>query len=280
MIYPFSFSFDENFIEAAIVSFTSVLLNADPKKKYELNIFHDAIPKNQLEVFHDLCSSYSNFSIVTHDISSRVANGYEKRGISKVAYSRLYIPTILAHHDKVLHLDVDLVVNCDISEIFNLIDSDKTVLGRKKISLKKRYAKKYNFKDLYINDGVCLYNIKKFTSQQKQQMVDLISAKKDTFLVQHIINFVLRDTIDYSLDPTYNFTNEIYRYLKKNKEKIKGIYSDEFINDFKSPKIIHYTGKKPWNTRVNFSEYWWYYYRRSPIYDFSYFEKFIDFKNK
>lgn len=73
---------------------------------------------------------------------------------------RLLIPKVLPSDiDKVLYLDSDIVVDMDISELWNMNFGNKLILGRKELHYDNPIFEQGVDEDTYINAGVLLFNL-------------------------------------------------------------------------------------------------------------------------
>ena len=121
--------------------------------------------------------------------------------------------------DKILSLDVDTIVNEDISDLWD-ID-----LGRHYFSASPEWHKTIGT-SIYTNIGVCLYNLKKLRNDGKvKEVIDELTRREHRFLEQDAFNFLCQGAI-LPMNGDYNAN----AWVK---------YSDH-------PKIIHYAGIKDW----------------------------------
>ena len=86
-------------------------------------------------------------------------------------YYKLYIPTILPQEaERCLFLDVDMVINADIAELYNIELSDNVIAAAEDIpdciQIKQRLGLAQD--DLYINSGVMICNLAAWRSMESQ----------------------------------------------------------------------------------------------------------------
>jgi len=89
-------------------------------------------------------------------------------------YYKLYIPTILPQEaERCLFLDVDMVINADIAELYNIELSDNVIAAAEDIPdcilHKQRIGLSQN--DLYINSGVMVCDLKKWRMLEYSQPI-------------------------------------------------------------------------------------------------------------
>ena len=182
-------------------------------------------------------------------------------------YFRINIPHIFPDIDKMLYLDSDIVVNSDISELFNTDISSsylacvyekyqnslRIIEGLKSIDTEYEVEKSYK----YYNSGILLINCNKWREDQ-------ISSKLFDFaeLNSSLIYLPDQDTINYVINK-----NIIYLDYAWNVQ-----FNLESLDDFNENdiKIIHFVGPiKPWKT-FSLNMYTLYFYKYISIGGFFY----------
>lgn len=119
--------------------------------------------------------------------------------------------------DRVLSLDIDTIIDGDISELWNLPSDDYYLAGGKEPD------KSYN--DLYVNAGVIMYNLKKLRDGMADKVIDSLNHRLYGFAEQDAFNELCRGQI-YELDPKYN----VHLWSQKTEDE---------------PVIVHHAGFKP-----------------------------------
>ena len=178
------------------------------------------------------------------DISRLKVDGH----ISPATYYRLYVSELLPHNvKKVLYLDSDIIINGNLSDLFNTHISnyslaavpdafvDKNEAVRSKICLKREAH--------YLNGGVLLLNLERWRSEKigpRALEFCISNPNSITFWDQCAINHVVQGKF-YILDKKWNFQlhhmrrMSTYRFHPKARE------------DASSAAIIHFTSPyKPW----------------------------------
>ena len=132
----------------------------------------------------------------------------------KAAFTKIF-PEI----DTVLSLDVDTIVNENVSDLWDIDISNYYIAAVKEP--KKTYS---DF--IYINVGVALFNLKKLREDKKDdEIIYLLNSIKLDYPEQDAINILCQKYI-YSLPGDYNINN----YTKEASHR----------------KIIHYAAIKNW----------------------------------
>jgi lipopolysaccharide biosynthesis glycosyltransferase len=189
-------------------------------------------------------------------------------------YYRLMMPELLPPDvDRVLYLDVDIIVNKPLSDFFKmdfggmelLVCDDK---GGK--NLPSSYGKKHAemFKEAYqnghryFNSGVMLMNIKLLKERYTfDTYLDAIRAWNYEMEApdQDVLNWVHWRNVSYVDYKDYDYFAKV-------------AHNDGITyNDAKhSISIIHYAGDKPWNfdhLHYDIERIWWEYAQLTPYYD-------------
>ena len=137
-----------------------------------------------------------------------------------LAMMRAALPFVFPDDDYILSLDVDTIVEEDISEIWDIDLGDKYYFAacmephRCELGLE------------YTNHGVVLFNLAKLRDGKALDVIDALNKKYFKNVEQDTLNYQCQWHI-LELPPEYNCT--------------------EFTKRSKNPKIIHYAGYKHWN---------------------------------
>jgi lipopolysaccharide biosynthesis glycosyltransferase len=219
--------------------------------------------------------------------------------ITRGTYLRLMLPELLQDVRKVLYLDVDTVVECDLSSLFD------TAVGDRPLAAVPDYAMivgsphwknfripykggQFTFKDYvekvlnlsqreddYFNCGVLLINLDYWRAHNiVERIIEYLIANPELYLMDqdalsHCVggNFI-------RLDPRWNsFSNCSYPAdamvwlrspQRRRWEAIRAVWRS-------TPRIIHYAGKdKPWvstDDPTPHDDRWWHYAKESPAWD-------------
>ncbi|ENU5531877.1 glycosyltransferase family 8 protein [Campylobacter coli] len=286
-------STDDRYFPMTFVFLISIIKNKYLASKYRIYILLDSknsrgvdkIKTKYYECFEYLdlmCMKFnvkiyvSNISCVFKKINIQLPKiASERFPISSVI--RLYLSYLFSKKDKIIWLDVDTIVEVDLSILWN-INLDKQIALAACLHtslslldfnyLNSDFKKLFNYcKTLnldpktYINAGVLILSldkIRKFKLDNKlhsrcTQEINLLKYKD-----QDIINLVLKDYIMF-LDNSFN--------VSENDVNI----NNKFLKDF-NPKIFHYYGSKlngvcpkPHN------HVWWKYASFAPPHLFNFF---------
>lgn len=230
-----------NFYEPLSVMLTS-LVETNSNVNIIFNVLHSDFNQEDIDTFKIQFEKYSNLEVMFHLLDEDSVSGLPLLQHFKIStYFRIIAPTVLKHIDKLLYLDADIIIDGDITPLWN-IDITEYVLAAVReesiIALDKRLKMPDDYK--YFNAGVILLNSKKVRDENKFESV--IKYLKDNseeilYLDQDALNAILYDEW-LELDEKWNYHNTFI--LKRNNVK------ENIVMD--NPIIIHYTGPlKPWH---------------------------------
>lgn len=268
-VIPVVFTFDKRIILGASVAIKSLLNCAKDETTYDVRIFHSDLSLENQKNISQLANG-TRHNIAFHYIDPDLfKNAPINKGGSwtEIVYYRLIIPEILKEYDKAIYSDVDVLFKGDLSEVYNLDISEyefaavraekntpQTVCHRHFDENKNEFiywsgfmmlnCKKFREENIF---NKLIENANKFYGRLKFFDLDLINITCD-----HIfpidMKYCVMQSIYYN---TYYKDKSEYRYLK-------GVYSDEEIEQSKANTvIIHYGGEpgKPWRLKHPYSDY-------------------------
>ncbi|EAL0539664.1 DUF4422 domain-containing protein [Campylobacter jejuni] len=296
---PIVFFVNENYLTYLHVLLLSLLKHASYNFNYDILIFFSGDVERYRKLFLDLCCEnvsirfYNSLNIVQNYINNDElvlhADFY-----SKDTYYRLLIPKILKNFDKVIYLDVDLIVLDDVAKLYMNFNSEEMAIGAVKsydviraIRL-KTITNSVNFdlgnyldsiglenKYNYFQAGVLVFNNKVLNKIGFVDSALELLKKTDKFLLQDqdILNILLENRVQF-LDPSFNIEwhlNFALYDLPLSCQLSEQNYID-YVSGYNCPKILHYSSAiKPWkNPECKYADIWWKYARESNFY-----EKFI-----
>ncbi|MBQ9246353.1 glycosyltransferase family 8 protein [bacterium] len=205
--------------------------------------------------------------------------------ITIATYFRFFISELFKNFDKLVYLDCDIVVNCDIADLYNINLKGNIVACVRDLQIaswnfqnliknKEYYLKvlKLDKIDNYFNAGVMVFNVRKLTEFKcKEKCIKLLQEiKHPKYSDQCILNSVLKDNV-LLINIEWNFQNNITKPINI-QNNYKNLFNEylrqEVINAQKNPQIIHYIYEKPWvNLDIINSEKFWEYARKTPFYE-------------
>ena len=178
-----AFASDNNYVKYLSVAIISLTDNMSKDYNYDIVILEDKIKDKSKLLLLEQVKDFKNVSLRFIDINKYFKNNEdikfkgETRHLTRSTYSRLFIPDIFKHYNKVIYLDVDILINDNLIELYNTDSENYLIVGVKhtnSYSFKLEYITKTKgegiekkvlnidnyIEDSHINAGVILYNIK------------------------------------------------------------------------------------------------------------------------
>lgn len=260
---PIFFITPNDIFPPAVVTAVSILENTKSKVKfYFLERKTLPVSRSNKETMEGLKTTYQNFSVEYVPIDPEPFDELVKRKAKYIpndAYYRYIIPDLFPNLKKVIYLDVDVIVQCDIRELYG-IDLEDNYIGAvnhpkylwdenpdfyrivSQLELDNPY--------LYVNSGVLLINCEKWRADRvSEKLMQQTIARKDriTWCDQDIINLVMQGKIK---ELPWSF-NAILTHFAKHEHSPR------------DAKIIHYAGpRKPWNSLCPLRSAFWKYAKK------------------
>ena len=252
------FATDKGYLQHLSVALVSLLEKNSGMNIYVINNDISGAGWKKLQrLFVGKDSILINAKIDDSQVENMITHSY----FTKANYYRLFIPDIVKG-DKALYLDVDIVVNNRIDDLYNT-EISNTFLGAV-----DNPGINYKNKDLemedsagYFNSGVMLINLEYWrTNKVKEKVIEFVGRKPEVidFVDQDGLNSVINGNW-LELHPKYNMHTVFL-----GAEYVSDSIIKEAIND---PVIIHYTGSsKPWHLGDThpYKHLYWKYLRMTP----------------
>ena len=219
-----AFAVDQNYVPYLKYAIKSVVANC---KRGNLDIIVLHAGELDARAITGYFKGKPNLSIRFMDISDivqrEIAPYFVGRGYLTMATTyRLFLPNLLPNYDKVIWLDIDIVVTGDIAELFgtelgdcwfgavvdvaleNGLSNESAAFRREKGPL---WAKKYNFEpwEGYFNAGVLLMNLAALREANvRKHLIEIAVDPYSELLDQDALNVVCRGRVKY-LEKRWNF---------------------------------------------------------------------------
>ncbi|MBR2992898.1 MAG: glycosyltransferase family 8 protein [Clostridiales bacterium] len=270
MNIPIFLATDNNFTVPTYVTLYSLISNYNGTNNVDVYVLTDNNFSTDNEDFlMKLSSNYFKINII------RIENEYDivtpnLSFITRTTMYRLLIPRIVNQFNnpnlnKCIYLDSDIIVEGDITELYNIDVNGFYVAGVKDRAISNnRNDELRNILNVpslanYVNAGVLLFNISEINKQGVVEKLELAGYRNDyPYNDQDAINAEFYGKIK-NIPLRYNAIN-IYLYDNKS-DTYEQYGMDNLVEARKSPLIIHYiSDKKPWiykNTPL--AEAWWKY---------------------
>ncbi len=276
-----AFITDNNYIIPTVVALQSLINNADINRKYNVFVLCDKVEEGNKKLIVNCQQGHENISVTTIDSSvdflSEINDNTEDIYMvaNTTALLKFNLANIFSDIDKLLYLDGDILINCDIAEIFDVDLEDKYVAAVRdlpQVLLEPQLIGAEISGTEYFNSGVMLLNLAKMRAESIKEKLIKIKKERtnDNLMDQNVLNVAFKDSV-VQLDLKYNVCYCNYTSTKRLKyEKIKDYYRDDYSSLAKiksQAKIIHYSSfLKPWvYYDTPFAEIWTKAYYMSPL---------------
>lgn len=268
---PIAMATDNNYVVPTLVSIVSASENADPATtlKFYIMVTSDFSEENKSKV-QKLNEKLSNCEITIVEMGNAFKE-FEKSNWGTAMYYRLKVGSVLKDERKCIYLDSDTLVLKDLTEMFNLDIGDNYVAGTPDgFRLCKDHAGELEIADMsqYICSGSLLWNLDKVRTDNIEEKFEQFlkksseKGKKLIFPDQDAINAVCYGKI---MDMPFRYGAIIgFMYCAKYEKDpylYKFIDQSNWEDGMKNTVVLHFVGKKPWNSqKVKFGEQWHKYY--------------------
>lgn len=235
---------DNNYLPFFKVTVTSLVDHMTQSVKVYC-ILSEKVDKSFYEFMENLRNYNHKFEFQIIDCSLKKINYSPKNHVSRTAYLKVELPSILSFLDTVVYLDSDLLIREDINNLWKLSDSS--------LFVQAVWNPGYNYdnftfnRDLTyetFNSGVMIMNLKKMRDNYSEDKLKLFLNEKNSITKlndQAAFNAVFQEW--GRLPETWN-TQYCFFYKKNN--KTTSDYKKKW-NLLSDPKILHFTSNsKPW----------------------------------
>ena len=284
-VVPVVFAADNNYVPMLTTTIDSMLANASKDYFYDIVVIEDGITGENKEQMAQYFSRYNDVSVRFFGAGALIS-GYDlttsNEHISKETYYRFLIQDILPYYGKVLYLDSDLIIEGDVSELFelNLGDNllaaahDVDYMGNLNMHDGKRmeYTKEVLHMDNpfgYFQAGVLVLNTAEMRKLHSvEEWLEIASNPDYIYNDQDILNAHCQGRVKY-LGYEWNVMHDCGGRVSNVFSFAPASAFDAYNTSRSGPKIIHYAGfEKPWiMPECDFAEHYWKYARKTPFYE-------------
>jgi lipopolysaccharide biosynthesis glycosyltransferase len=238
---------DENYIKHVPTVLNSIH-KSNRNHSFDVYLFARSCTKsslNKIRAYHQ--SALKNISITIYDVTNKNTITKYKTPLKHVSIAtmdRLFIPSLLKHLDRVLYLDVDLVVLKDLTEVYNMDTGPYGIAAKSSYNPSlistwcNRYTSQNSLNYTYnknCNAGVLVMDLDKLRKNQFEE-ITVSLAEKYGVNDQIAINFYCKG--EYAELPGE------FNVYANNKLDISKYHAN--------PGIVHYcSSKKPWDENYN-----------------------------
>lgn len=217
------------------------LLESNIESDFDIIIFCDAVGqkfKDALQHTHELLPS--QHKLLIKDFTPPLIKGANSLHGNTTAYGRLYVGELLEGYDKAVYLDSDLIVNCSLNGLFDLLDGN-TIFYADGVRERATCLDKQLFINAgmdmgkyFFNSGVLAIDLNRWRSEKVLVKCQEVAKKfpgQFRSADQAILNVAFHDCFG-SFGDKYNTTTTTYHVVP------------EILED----RIYHFIGSpKPWD---------------------------------
>lgn len=275
MRIPIFFTFDEGYVNQAAVAFYSLLAHAKDGVSYEMSVLHHDLSAASQDMLKSVCRRFPSSTLTFVDTGDFMLEEWKKgnwegnqdqKRFTSDAVVRCFCARFFPAHDRIIYSDVDVVFADDISGLWDVDLSDAYLAGVRGVNIKYHpmalsHLKPEHYemlKDKYISGGIWVMNLAKIREDRlEDRMLEIV--RDDTIVKrwndQDVMNIACAGKVRF-IPLNYislPFLDEIMRM-----PGFDSYYTrDELYDSVVRPKIRHYAGTKPWQTKMNWDYDWW-----------------------
>lgn len=265
---PIFLASDDNYAPFVATTITSIVKNTEAFIGFY--VLDGGIVDANKQKIEEIKKQFANFSIEYLNMKTFGLERFPKvRHYSVSAFSRYFIPEAKPNLNKILYMDVDIIVKGDIAQLYNH-DIGDYPLGAiledfypYNYEYLKEICPEYEGGSNYFNTGVLLMNLDYFRKNNiTQQLIDKTIELKDLIKTvdQEIFNLLFANNFKI-IDYRFNVMPDLADYVLKSNKKTA-------IDALDNPVIIHYTSTKPWvEIRTKRALDFWEIAKLTPFYD-------------
>ena len=243
-----SFAIINKFIHNIFIPLSSLLKNSDRDTIYQIYfLVEENFDQKNSELLYNLEKIYFNCFIHIINIKDDFKDAFRKQYFDEVTYFKLKLPNIEKDINRIIYLDIDIVVLKDLTQLYTLNFENKFILGR--LDKNTNELDKLNlYITNYISCGVLLldlYSLRKYKYEDKfMEYIKMNNNQK--YLPSHdktVINYICHDKIGI-LKPIFHMWpyKDINKYIEDN-HKLRMPYDiSDIYKSFYEPFIIHFPG--------------------------------------
>ena len=266
------FVVNDIYVNNMLVLITSIFSNT--VGSHNFYILTNGLTIKNREIINEFVNKNNSVATII-DVDDKCLDGVplKRKDFNKTPYYKLLIPEVLPKNvDRVLYMDVDMIVKNDLQDLYSVDLEDRLFAAVPDPLVNVRdpeYLKKLNFNDSadkYFNSGLILFSLKQFRRVYSiEEALIYIEKNGSTFKFhdQEVLNGMYGKQYK-QLDEKYNYLTifrgfkDLFVYLICGKSYLKNIV------------VLHYANAtKPWKRNYigKFEKEFWRYAELSPIYN-------------
>lgn len=223
-------SFDDNYIEPAIVLMTSILLNKS-NEKIHFHILDGGLSNENKKLIFD----FSNCKVTFHLVNTNFFDYQHNTSTYQLCKLFPLIITNLVHVDKLIYLDSDTIVRTSLKELWDIEIEGNYIAAVEDVNS--------TTKTKIFNSGMMVINCKKWVEHEitKRSLKYLKENENSkSSCTQNVLNKFFEGKVKF-LDLKWNLQYSPINIWPNFEDR------SEYQSAIENPNIIHYLGDfKPW----------------------------------
>ena len=272
---PVAFICDENYALPTTVAITSIKLSRNSTTRYRIHVLGVGLSEDSKKRILAIKANDFDVDIIERSLNDQQAKVVQvRKRVTTAALLKFELPNIFPDLDKLLYLDSDMLIQQDLSELYNInlgeayagVVADTITLWGDKHKEWLHFNEK-----VYFNSGMMLLNLRKMREDAlPQRLLDYRLTGINHFMDQDALNVVFGGNMKL-VSPKYNLLN--FFFSKQSIEDMNTLYQTEFSPcvefNYINAAILHFGDeKKPWKHYMGFlSELYRGVYNLSPYAD-------------
>ena len=232
------FTITEDWAYYNLITISTILKKANPNDEYCFYIISSSLSDGNKSNFLKL-NKLRNAQYEFIQVNDEEFTPFTNNPLGNVANYRLKIPELISE-EKVLFLDVDLVIRSDIAELYSYDISDYYSAGVEDKQFEMRERIKLPPDQQYTNGGVLLMNLDKLRKNNFYELSRKMLSEKTYLNDQDAVNEFSGNKL-LKLPLKYN----VMLVIGKNKYRNR---REEYLQAIQNPVILHLSACKPWDT--------------------------------
>jgi|GEM_PF-4850717 len=273
---------DEKFTDFLGLAINSIIYNSNTNRIYDIAVITTDISEEHIEDLLSLIKDKENINIrfayvnkLIDKINFKVSNNY-----NSFTYYRLLLPDIVNGIEKILYLDSDVMVNTDLTELYDMNFDGNLLIGTYDTLIASwqnfNSGMRSYFKALglnrsgeYVQAGVLLFDLKSIKDKiDMRAMIDYACLKKYIFNDQDLINIYFMGKIKI-VSLKWNVLNQNGDALNACLQHLSESQKNEYMDSLSDPYIVHFAERSFPCYRINgrYDETYWKYAKGTVFYD-------------
>lgn len=283
-----AFSSDANYLPHTAAMIRTLIDHADPERRYNLFYLHENIEPRRMELLSTLLFGAPHVTLHPINVGNPFGDHYRARhhAPTNATFNRFLLFDLLPDLNRLIYIDVDMVLKGDIAEIFDIDMGDHQLAAVPDFIMTRLLATKVETQDpavpdlgkhlredvglsdeqlySYFNAGLMVLNFAKMDmAKVNRELMDMVEKTKFFFRDQDILNSYFKDSY-LRLPAKYNvFNSPNLEYMDVPVDNFR-----EAMSARNEPFIIHFAAapQKPWRyPDVPFAQDYWTALERTPF---------------